>query len=163
MQDPDESVRDAAVRAICNWPDASVADELLELARNGSQPSHRVWAVRGLARVLGRQAKDDSGKSFEGLRKVFDLATRQEDKRLVLSRLTAARTPAALAFVLSQLEDPDLQGAAIEAAASLAEGMKDSHPQEARAALETVQKTTQDPELQLYITKLLWNMQLKGH
>ncbi len=35
MQDADGGVRDAAVRGLCNWPDATVADQLLEIARTG--------------------------------------------------------------------------------------------------------------------------------
>ncbi len=44
---------------------------------------------------------------------------------------------------------------------SLAEGMKQSHPAEARAALQQARARTDNPELQLYIDKLLWNMQLR--
>ncbi len=158
-----ELVRDAAVRALSNWPDASVADELMEIARTAEQPSHRIWALRGFARVVGREAKEKPQETFLGLRDALALATRLEDKQLILSRLTAVRTPDALALALSLREDESVQREAIEAVASLAEGMKDSYPKESRAALEQIVKLTPDPELQLYITKLLWNMQLKGN
>ncbi len=163
MKDSDESVRDAAVRALCNWPDASVGDELLDLARNAQSSAHRIWAVRGFARVIVRQAKEKPEQTLAGLREAMQLATRAEDKRLILSRLTAVRVPDSLTLALSLLDDADLRADAVEASASLAEGMKDSHPKEARAALEQVLKCTQDPELQLYVSKLLWNMQLKGN
>ena len=41
--------------------------------------------------------------------------------------------------------------------------MKDTHPVEARKALERVVALTSDPEMQLYINILLWNMELKGN
>ncbi len=97
-----------------------------------------------------------------GLREAMQLATRVEDKQLVLSRLTAVRCLESLTLAVSLLGDEHLHNDALDATVSLAEGMKDSHPQEARAALEKVATSTQDAELQLYIAKLLWNMQLKA-
>ncbi|OHB82007.1 MAG: hypothetical protein A2W31_05300 [Planctomycetes bacterium RBG_16_64_10] len=55
MNDPDGAIRDAAVRALSNWPAATVADQLMQLAREADQQPHRVWALRGLARVIARQ------------------------------------------------------------------------------------------------------------
>ncbi len=162
-QDNDEDVRDAAVRALSNWPDASVAEQLLDLAQHADKESHRVWALRGYARVIARQGKEQPQLTADGLREVMQLAHRVEDKKLILSRVTAARVPDSLALTLSLIGDADLRTDAMEATVSLAEGMKESHPKEARAALERVQKMTQDPELQLYVVKLLWNMQLKGN
>ena len=49
----------------------------------------------------------------------------------------------------------------VDVTVDLAEGMKQSHPREARFALEKASKATNDPPLQMYIGKLLWNMRLK--
>src|SRR5690606_1266209 len=43
--------REAAIRALANWPDASVADELRSLAKESKVPRHRQWALRALIRV----------------------------------------------------------------------------------------------------------------
>jgi HEAT repeat protein/type 1 glutamine amidotransferase len=160
-KDADKSVRDGAFRALCNWPDATVADDLFQLARQADETSHRIWALRGLARVLGRQGKEKPQEAFEGLRDVMQLATRLEERLLVLSRLTAVRVPGALRLATSLLDDTELKSAAIDVTIDLAEGMKASHPKEARVALENAARATEDPPLQAYIGKLLWNMQLK--
>ena len=47
MKDASAEVRNAAVRALCNWPDAAVADELLALAEHADIESHRIWALAG--------------------------------------------------------------------------------------------------------------------
>jgi hypothetical protein len=161
MQDPDAAIQDAAIRGLCNWPDATVADQLLELARTGPRESHRAWAIRAYARVAARQGAERPQEVLAGLREVLGLATRIEDKRLVLSRLTAVRSVESLAWAVALLDDQQLRNEAMSVALSIAEGMKQSHPKEARAALEKVAALTQDPELQTYIAKLLWNMQLK--
>jgi HEAT repeat protein len=163
MKDPNEKVRDAAVRGLCNWPDATVADELLELARKEGKESHRIWALRGFVRVIARQGRDRPQQVYEGLHQAMLLSSRLEEQKLILSRLTAARVPSSLTLSLSFLTDDRLRSDAIETTVSLAEGMKDSHPKEARAALEKVHPLTKNAELQLYIVKLLWNMQLKGN
>ena len=71
--------------------------------------------------------------------------------------------PDCLAYVLSYLDDASLQGEAISAAAKLAEGMKESHPKQARPALERVLRMTKDEQLRKHIEKLLWNMKEKGN
>ena len=161
-QDPDKPVREAAIRALCNWPDATVADDLFQLARNADVESNRIGALRSLARVLGRQAKQDPQAALEGLREVLKMTTRPEDKELVLTRLTAIRLPGALELAASLLDDPQLKPTAIDVTVDLAEGMKESHPQVARVALQKAVAATDDPPLQAYIGKLLWNMDLKA-
>jgi hypothetical protein len=135
----------------------------MHIAREGEDPSFRIWALRGLARVIARQGRDQPQRTFETLQQCMQLATRMEDRQLVLQRLTATRVPGALQLAEDCLDDERLAAQAIEVVASLAEGMKDSHPPQARAALERVQQMTTDQDLQLRIAKLLWNMQLKGH
>jgi HEAT repeat protein len=159
--DSSEPVRDAAIRALCNWPDASVADELWTLARDGDKRSYRIWALRGYVRVVSRGGREQPQTTSEKLQRAMQLANRSEDRKLILSRLTATRVPNSLDLALAQLDDPDLRSLAIEVVVDLAEGMRQSHPDQARLALEKVQGLTENPELQMYVAKLLWNMQLK--
>ncbi len=161
MDDPDAAVREAALRGLCNWPDDQVADRLLELARTGQSESQRTRALRGYARVIARRGPQQPQQVADGLRQALELATRLEDRRLILSRLTAARCIESLNLALSLVADPQLAADALDATVSLAEGMKQSHPAEARAALQQARARTDNPELQLYIDKLLWNMQLR--
>jgi len=51
MTSDDSSRRDAALRAICNWPDASVADELFALAQQAGSPLNRAMTFQALVRV----------------------------------------------------------------------------------------------------------------
>ncbi len=158
MDDPDEQVRDAGIRALCNWPDASVASELLAVARNAPKESHRVWALRAFARVVPLPSDRSPQETFAMLKQAIDLARRTEDRRLVLSRLAPVRVPDALALTLTYVDDPDLQAEAIAAAAELAEGMKESHPKESRAAFERILTVTKDQQLREHVDRLLKKM-----
>ena len=163
MGQDDSELNDAAVRALTNWPDDSVAEEMWEIAQSAEQKEHRIWALRGYARVIARRGRSDPEDTCERLKKALEIAERVEDKQLILTRLTAARTPASLELALSRIDDPQLKPSALDAAAALGEAMKDTHPVEARKALERVAALTSDPDMQLYISKLLWNMALKGN
>ena len=78
-------VRDAAVRGLCNWPDATVADQLLELARSATRETQRIWALRGYARVVVLGDTLPPAEMTAGLQQAMQLATRLEDKQLILS------------------------------------------------------------------------------
>jgi HEAT repeat protein len=158
IQAPEEQLRDAGVEALANWPDARVAAELLDIAKSATKESHRVWALRGLARVVPRPGQLPAQEAFAILKQAWELARAPEDKRLILSRMAPLRVPECLAFVLSQFEDANFQPVAIATAAKLAEGMKQSHPKQSRAALEKVAVTTKDDALRRHVEQLLAKM-----
>ena len=68
MKSEDRSVRDAGYRALANWPDASVADELLEIAKTNDAESYRIWTLRAYARVVALPSDRPAEKTFEMLR-----------------------------------------------------------------------------------------------
>jgi len=83
---------EAGVRAICNWPDASVVDQLVALLRSAKETRHRVWTLQALARVAAVPSKRP-----------------KEEQRTLLKKALAAVRPA--------LKDPDagVQEAAVRA------------------------------------------------
>ncbi len=156
LQDPDPKIQEAAIRAFANWPDASVADKLLQLAREAPNPTHRVWALRGFARVVPIKGARTDVESVQLLSEALSVAERVEDQQLVLSRLATVRIPESLAVVMQQLDQPTLVDAAAEAAYELANAMRRSHPQVSRAALEEIRRRTDDATLHGRIDQLLW-------
>ncbi len=100
--------RDAGVRALCNWPDASVAGRLLELAQDSDNPNYRLWATRALPRVAVLRDSRSDAERLGLLKKVMALATRDEERNLVLDRAKAVRTMDSLRFVLSYMDRPEL-------------------------------------------------------
>ena len=90
------------------------------------------------------------------------LAKKPEQKRLIIERMAPIRVPDCLAFVLSRIDDPSLRAVAIAAAASAAEGMKESHPQEARAGIQKLLQQDIDPALRKRLETLLSKMADQG-
>ena len=155
MQSEDRAVRDAGYRALANWPDASVADELLDTAKNGKDPAHRIWTLRAYARVVALPSDRPPQKTFEMLTAALELASRLEDKQLIVSRLASVRAPQALSLLVSYLDNAELGAAAVPAVFTLAKGLSQSHPDQAKAALEKVRPLTKDAAISQQISKVL--------
>ena len=77
LGEQDEKVKDAALHAMIEWPDALVADDLLALAKSSANETHQVLATRGYIRVCAiRGARPDA-----------------ETARLLVAGLRVARRP----------------------------------------------------------------------
>ena len=161
MKSDDQTVRDAGYRALANWPDASVADELLDIAKNGDAQAYRVWSLRAYARVVSMPSDRPARQTFEMLAGAMQLAERTEDKRLIVSRLEAVRVPEALELLVSYLDDPELRAAATAAVFTLAKGLSQSHPEQATAALEKILPLTTDAAILQQIPKVLRDIEAR--
>ena len=155
MRSANEAVRDAGHRALANWPDATVADELLEIAKTSSVEVYRVWSLRAYARLVALPSDRPPPKTFEMLAGAMKLASRTEDRALFIERLAAVRVPESLALLLPLIDDADLRNAAVPAVFTLAKGLSQSHPAEAAAALEKIRPLATDPAIAQQIPKVL--------
>jgi HEAT repeat protein len=142
----DASLREAGLRGLCNWPDASVSEQLLKLAKEAPEARHRIWALRALVRVVSLPGDTPDDKRLAALKQVMPLAARDEDRALVLERAAAVRIVDSLRFVAPYMDQPALGEAACKAVVELARhrGLRDPNKQEFDAALEKVLKTSKD-------------------
>jgi len=142
----DAALREAAVRGLCNWPDASVAEELLKLAKEAGEARHRVWALRALVRVVSLPGDRSDDRRLAALKQAMPLAARDEDRRLILERASAVRIVDCLRFVAPYMDQPALAEAACHAVVELAHhrGLRDPNKKEFEAALQKVLKTSKD-------------------
>lgn len=119
----DADLRQAAIRALSVWPNAQFADKMFEVATSdGYTPDQKIAALRSFIRVIS--LPDDKigiGISKDGkldkLKEAFKIATRVDEKRLILSRLAANRTAKSLQFAVECAADPELAEAAYAAIA----------------------------------------------
>jgi hypothetical protein len=146
LDDDDEERYGAAVRAIANWPNSAVAEDLLKLAETGRGEAQRISALRALARVAVRRGELPEKEQLDYLMRGMKLATRIDEKRLILDRAKAIRRIEALRFVVPYLDQPDLAEPACRAVVELARdtGFRNRHKDEFRAALLKVKQTTKD-------------------
>jgi HEAT repeat protein len=149
IRDRDAALRDLGVRALCNWPDASVADRLLELAQKADEPDHRIRALRASMRVAVLADRRSDADRLALLRRAMTIATRDEDRALAIDRAKAVRTIESLRFAVAYLDDAKLAQQACATVVELAhhKGLREPNKPEFDAALDRVIAICRDAKL----------------
>ena len=155
LRDSNPIVREAALRALAEWPDASAFDTLLELARTASNNTERVLALRGCVRLLSAATDSTTINTTTGFQQVMALAKSPAEKKLVLGGLANASDPSAIKVVESCLQESAIQAEAIQAAMTLAPRFAGAAPDAARSLLEKITAMPVDNELKQSARDLL--------
>ena len=137
--DSDTRVRNAAVRALADWPDASAWDALADIYRQPATESLRELALRGMVRLAGEENAHPSAKLTERYRQLLAGAHSDADRRLILGALGGAAQPEALELALPLLDNSGVRAEAEVAVKKIAESIKAQHPQAAQEALKRLQ------------------------
>ncbi len=147
MRSDDAKLRDAGVRALCNWPDASVGAELLDMAKTAPAAAQRIAALRAYIRVVSLPSDRPESETLALLTGAMKLASRDEERRLVVSRMSAVRTMESLRWLVPYLDDASLGQAACESVVELAHHRFLTRPNkdEFAAALKKVIEVGKDP------------------
>jgi HEAT repeat protein len=138
VQDADQKVREAAIRALGEWPDASAAEELLAVAKSAASESHQVLAIRGYIRVCRIRANRPDAETARLLAAGLEAAKRVEEKRQALGGLAEARDIAALEAAVPYLSNESLKEEAASAAVRIGRDLWNRHPEVVKAAMQKV-------------------------
>lgn len=155
LESGDVSRREAAVKALANWPNAERYAELWTLANDTTiSPAGRIAALRGTIRVITLPPEElgitlDDSVRLELLQRCFAAAERAEDRQLALERAGAIRTLESLHFVMGQIQVPELSKQALQSALELAhhDFLRKAHPAEFQAALEKILAVSNNPNM----------------
>ncbi len=110
MKNGSQSEKDAAITALCNWPDASAGSRLLAIAQFGETEDQRRRAIRALARVVVLPSSQYTPEEQLSIMKRLMLwSSGQEDRKLVLDRAKSVTLPGTVEFLRSFLEDSELK------------------------------------------------------
>lgn len=143
----DPEVKRAAVRALCNWPDAEVADRLLDIAGHSDNKTFRQWSLRGYVRVVTLKSDRPEAATLAMLQNAIKLAETTGDRQLVLSRASTVRSMEAVSWIAEYLDDRHLGETACRAIVELAHHRFLRQPNMKRFApiLEKVSRISKDP------------------
>ncbi|HEY3320139.1 MAG TPA: ThuA domain-containing protein [Planctomycetota bacterium] len=102
----DESVRDAALRALADWPDPEASPDLLAIVQEDENLTHHVLAMRGFLRLVTLPGAFERPKMTELLQQALTAARRDEEKTMIKAALTQAEfaTNLALSGTASNLD-----------------------------------------------------------
>jgi HEAT repeat protein len=120
----DEDVRQAAVRALANWPDFEAVKTLLEIASGSQQsPLARILAIQGVGRLVKSSDDVSVEARLEAALAAMKSATRADEKRLLLSAFASVRSPKAAEPIEACFNDPDVRNEAGMAGITLARSL----------------------------------------
>jgi HEAT repeat protein len=142
------AVAEAAVRALCNWPNADQADRLWKLANEAKEP-HNQWALRAYVRVVTLKSKRPEAETLKMLQNAMKLAKTSEDRQWILTRASTIRTLDAVAWIAGYLDDPAVNQTACQSIVDLAHHRFLRHPNMDRFGplLDKVGRTSKDPKV----------------
>lgn len=147
-------VRETALRALFDWPDADAIPDLAQLARSAPAPVHRALALRGCLRLI-REQQAPAAQKLAALKDAASLAAGEEETKLVLAALGTIPTAEAFALVAPHLDQPGVRDEAAAAALGIAEKMPPPRPADVTAAVEKIEKTAAGEQIRTWARQVL--------
>jgi HEAT repeat protein len=146
MTSDDLPRRDAGLRAICNWPDASVADQLFSLAQQAGSPTNRAMTFQALVRVGSLRDTRSDLERLDRMKQAMSIAKSDDERCLVINRCRASYAVESLRYVLPYLDQPQFVQLACETIVELAHHreLREPNKNEFDSALDRVIKLSSD-------------------
>ena len=144
LKEQDPKIQDAAVRALCEWPNAEPASHLSKIVQTSDNKKHKVLALRGFVRLIGLESDRPADTTVQLYKQAMDLASSVNDKKMVLSGLANIKSVDALEMAAEYLDNKDIQQEAGAAAIKIAKAIQKDHPKKTKAVLQKVVDTTKN-------------------
>ncbi len=138
--DSDFRIRDAAVRALADWPDISGWDALAGIYHMPRTETLRGLALRGLVRLASEANADPDARLVKRYQQLLAEAHGDAELRLILGALGGDPQPGALDLALPLLDNSGVRAEAEVAVKKIAEAIKAQHPRAAQEALSRLQR-----------------------
>ncbi len=155
LEDSDAEVRTAAIRGLCDWPNAEPMADLLKIVQSSDNKKHRTLALRGYVRLIGLDSDRPTKETIKMYRQAMALASNVSEKKMVLSGLANIRSFAALEMAADYLEDNALQQEAAAAIVRIAGATFESHPQQTKLLLRKVVEISKSDSLREWSQEML--------
>ena len=111
LKDDNPDVKDAAVRALAEWPTRVAKEDLLHIAKTSETPVHKILALQAYIRMIGMEPYRSPKSAVQSFKEVLDLA-RPEEKKLILGTLPAFACLDALDLAESLLQEKEIEAEA---------------------------------------------------
>lgn len=123
-QDQKVEIREAAVRALSDWPDTAAWDPLLAMYRQPEHEKFRALALRALVRLANDLNPKPNAELMRRYRQLLSAARSDVDRKLILGALAGATHPDALEIARSTLSHPGVRAEAELALQKISEALE---------------------------------------
>lgn len=146
---PDAARRKLGIDALSKWPDASVADKLLEITNKTEDPAERAQAFQGYVKIGATRDKRNDRQRLDRMKQALKAARSPEEQLLVINRSRTAYDVETLRFVLPYVDKPEFAQVACDTIVELAHHreIRDPNKAEFDKALDRVIQVSQNPEV----------------
>ena len=143
-QDP--ARRKFGIDALSKWPDASVADKLLEIANKTADPAERNQAFQGYVKIAATRDNRTDRQRLDRMKQAMKASRTPDEQLLVINRTRTAYDVEAVRFILPYLEDPQFAQLGCETIVEIAHHreVRDPHKAEFDKVLDKVIAVTKD-------------------
>ena len=143
-QDP--ARRKFGIDALSKWPDASVADKLLEIANKTADPAERNQAFQGYVKIAATRDNRSDRQRLDRMKQAMKASRTPDEQLLVINRTRTAYDVEAVRFILPYLEDPQFAQLGCETIVEIAHHreVRDPHKAEFDKVLDKVIAVTKD-------------------
>lgn len=145
IKDKDENVQEAAIRAMADWTDEGALADLRELSKTAPKENLKIIAFRGLVKLISLPAnvKKSPAKTAKALAEAMSLASRPDEKKLVLGAISGIGDMAALEAAKKYIQDATLSTEAELACIRIAQRFKPGKDRDkAMAVVKNILDTT---------------------
>ena len=142
----DVSRRQLGIDALSKWPDASVADKLLEIAEKATDPNERNQAFQGYVKISATRDNRSDRQRLDRMKQAMQAARTPEEQALVINRCRTAYDVESLRFVLPYVAQPKFAQLACETIVEIAHHreVRDPNKAEFDKALDKVIEISSD-------------------
>jgi HEAT repeat protein len=144
LKDQDAQIKDGAIRALAGWPDATVAPDLLDLAKSAPQPNQKIIALQNYIRVVGLPNNRPADATLKMYQDAMAIATRPDEKKQVLGGLREVKHIGALQMAEECVTDQALVNEASQAIVDVAKTVGGANNANKAAAVQALAKVTQE-------------------
>jgi HEAT repeat protein len=148
LQSDDVDMQTEAIRALSLWPTPEPKERLFTLAENEQPMNRHVLALRGFITMAVLPDAQTSPQAVSDLARAWDLARRDDEKRMILSALPKVACQEALSFAEQQRQEAALLGEVQNAMVSLGQALARAYPQQVRKVLQSVVAEAASPAVQ---------------
>ena len=142
----DATRRKLGIDALSKWPDASVADKLLEITNKATDAAERSQAFQGYVKISATRDNRPDKQRLERMKQAMSIAKTPEEESLVLNRCRTAYDVETLRFVLPYIDKEPFAQLACETTVELAHHreLRDPNKAEFDKALDKVIAVSKD-------------------
>jgi len=141
VKSDDKTIKDAAIRAVAEFPTPEPLADLIALCRDeATEKVHKVLALRGAVRMLSLDAARDRAETVKLAKDIIELASTDDDKKLVISGLAEVKQPGILEMLTPFMDNQALVAETQAAVLKLAPDVWAYSPQETSATLAKINR-----------------------